>query len=118
MNLSPAWVEFLSRRGFEARHWSTVGRTNAPDSEVMQFARDHGYAVFTHDLDFANILATTNALGPSVIQVRTQNPLPEAVGEVVLRVLATQADQISRGALVTIEPASFRIRVLPLRNSH
>ena len=36
------------------------------------------------------------ARGPSVIQVRTQNPLPEAIGEIVLVILRTQSDQLSR----------------------
>ena len=26
MNLSPSWVDRLARHGFEAVHWSTIGR--------------------------------------------------------------------------------------------
>jgi predicted nuclease of predicted toxin-antitoxin system len=83
----------------------------------MEFARESGYLVFTHDLDFGDILAATNARGPSVIQVRTQNPLPEAIGEIVLLVLRTQTEHLSRGALITVEPTKFRVRVLPLRSA-
>ena len=35
MNLSPLWVETLRASGYEATHWSTIGRLDAPDSEIM-----------------------------------------------------------------------------------
>ena len=37
----------------------------------MAWARENGYVVFTHDLDFGTLLALTRDAGPSVIQVRT-----------------------------------------------
>ena len=52
MTLSPLWVPFLASHGFEAIHWSTVGQPWAPDTEILAFAADNGYIVFTHDLDF------------------------------------------------------------------
>ena len=45
----------------------------------MQCATAHGYAVFTHDLDFATMLALSGARGPIVLQVRGPNVLPAAV---------------------------------------
>jgi len=53
MNLSPSWVEFLVRAGWEAIHWSAVGRANAPDAEVMTWAAEHSFVLLTHDLDFS-----------------------------------------------------------------
>jgi len=114
MNLSPDWTTFLSDNGVEARHWREIGDGTAPDTEIMSFARAHEYIVFTHDLDFGHLLAATNARGPSVIQVRTQDPTPAAVGQLVLSALADLQKQLERGALVTIEPSSLRSRVLPL----
>src|SRR4051812_45550130 len=43
MNLSPQWVPLLKDAGHEATHWSAVGDPRAPDSEVMHWAREHGY---------------------------------------------------------------------------
>jgi predicted nuclease of predicted toxin-antitoxin system len=57
MNLSPDWVERLSRAGFDAVHWSTVGDPRASDREIMRWAAEHQRAVMTHDLDFAAVLA-------------------------------------------------------------
>ena len=65
MNLSPIWVGFLKAHGIEAMHWSTIGDIRAKDSVIMAWAREHGFVVFTHDLDFSALLAATGAGGPS-----------------------------------------------------
>jgi predicted nuclease of predicted toxin-antitoxin system len=91
VNLAPAWIGFLTDRGIEARHWSDVGDLRAPDAEIMQWAHQHG-VVFTHDLDYSALLAATQARGPSVLQVRTQDVLPAAIGELVIRVLDEQRE--------------------------
>jgi predicted nuclease of predicted toxin-antitoxin system len=70
MNLSPRWMGWLQAEGLEAVHWSSVGRANAPDSEIMAYARESGFFVLTHDLDFGSILAATQGKSPSVVQMR------------------------------------------------
>lgn len=77
MNLSPAWVSVLEEAGHTASHWSTIGSLNAPDREVLLWAKANGYLLFTHDLDFGAILAATEAEGPSVIQIRAQDISPD-----------------------------------------
>jgi predicted nuclease of predicted toxin-antitoxin system len=115
MNLSPAWVRFLMDRGVEAVHWSSVGEASAPDSQILEYAAANGLAVFTHDLDFGALLARPGSAGPSVIQVRTEDVLPSAIGSVVLRALKGCRGQIEAGAIVTVEIAEDRIRLLPLK---
>jgi predicted nuclease of predicted toxin-antitoxin system len=51
----------LRAAGHEAVHWSEVGDPRAPDTVLMQWAIAHGYAVFTHDLDFGTMLALSGA---------------------------------------------------------
>lgn len=113
MNLSPAWEEFLKARGFDAVHWSSVGDPRAPDAELMAWAAAHGYVLFTHDLDFGVLLALTHASSPSVIQARVQDPTPDVIGHDVVRVLRLREDVLRSGALVTIDKAKDRVRVLP-----
>ena len=115
MNLSPRWVAFFATHGVNAVHWSTVGAVTAPDAVVLQHARDHGMVLFTHDLDFGVLLAMTRATGPSVIQVRTQDALPENIGELVLRLLNDFSDALAAGAIVSADEITSRIRVLPIR---
>ena len=87
MNLSVEWVAFLAGHGWPAAHWSTVGDPTAEDAVIMGWALANGHVVFTHDLDFGTMLALTHATGPSVLQVRGQNVLPEDIGPVVIAAL-------------------------------
>ena len=114
MNLSPRWVKTLIQAGIEAAHWSALGAPDASDATIMTFARDNGYVVLTHDLDFGTALALTHARGPSVIQVRAQNVLPERMGPLVLSVLRRYEAELTTGALVVVEASKSRVRVLPL----
>ena len=114
MNLSPDWQSFLGDEGFEAVHWSAIGAGNAPDCEIMRWARDNGRVVFTHDLDFGILLAHSKDGRPSVIQVRTQDVSPEHLGPIVLRALRANVEALESGALVTIDEAKSRVRILPI----
>jgi predicted nuclease of predicted toxin-antitoxin system len=114
MNLSVEWISLLQRAGWRATHWSSVGDPRAEDATIMAWAVANGYAVLTHDLDFGTALALTHAGGPSVIQVRTQRVLPEHIGPLILEAVRRFEAELSAGALVVVEPASSRVRVLPL----
>jgi predicted nuclease of predicted toxin-antitoxin system len=114
MNLSPAWVGILQNAGHEAVHWSSVGERTAPDREILAWARERGYVLFTHDLDFGAILAATAADAPSVIQIRTQDVSPQQAAALLLDVLQRFAYALGQGALISVEEHRARIRVLPL----
>ena len=116
MNLPPRWLQVFAEAGWEAVHWSQVGAPTAGDREIMAWARKNGYVVFTHDLDFAALLAATQGEGPSVIQVRTQNVLPEAIGYLVLHSMQRFQSELEKGAIMTLDPVRARVRILPLRS--
>jgi predicted nuclease of predicted toxin-antitoxin system len=100
MNLSPRWTGLLKDSGFEALHWSAVGRASAPDPEIMAYAAAHNYVVLTHDLDFSAILAATQGAKPSVVQIRSGDLSPAAVGRNVVLALRRNGDRTaSRGAV-------------------
>ncbi len=119
MNLSPEWQAFLSGHGIEAEHWSVIGAHDAPDREIMRWARENGRVVFTHDLDFGILLAHTRAGGPSVIQARTQEVSPQHLGPqhlgpLVLRALQAHGAALASGALLTIDESRSKVRILPI----
>ena len=114
MNLSPSWVPTLENHGFSAIHWSSVGDGRAPDPVVLGWAHDNGYVVFTNDLDFGAILAVTRATAPSVIQVRAHDVTPAHLTGLVVRALRQHEAMLQQGALITIDEARLRSRVLPL----
>jgi len=114
MNLSPLWISVFAQEGWEARHWSEVGDPRAPDRAIMSWAREHGYVVFTHDLDFGVLLAVTRAEGPSVVQVRAQDVTPGHLGRMVVSVLRQHQALLEAGGFVGVDEASARARILPL----
>ena len=80
----------------------------------MEWAAEHGHVVFTHDLDFGTMLALSHATGPSVLQVRAQDVLPDTLGEVVAAALSQHNADLASGALVIVTQSNTRVRVLPI----
>ena len=114
MNLSPEWVPVLLAQGWEAVHWSAVGDPRATDREIMAWAAANQHIVFTHDLDFGTMLALSHEAGPSVLQVRAENILPDHLGAAVLAALGQHEADLSSGALVVVDEGRSRVRVLPM----
>ena len=114
MNLSPRWLPLLREAGWECLHWSEVGKSNAPDPEIMSYAATHDMVVVTHDLDFGAILAVTHGKKPSVALIRSYDISPDIVGKQTLAALNVARTELEAGALLTIEPDRTRVRLLPL----
>jgi predicted nuclease of predicted toxin-antitoxin system len=114
MNLSPSWVGVFKQHGWQACHWSSVGNPDAPDRDILRWARDNGYIVFTHDLDFGAILTASRAQGPSVIQVRTQDVSPGYLEETIIKALSKYESVLKEGALIIVDEIKTRVRILPL----
>jgi predicted nuclease of predicted toxin-antitoxin system len=81
----------------------------------MEFARSRQFIVFTHDLDFGDLLTATNAEGPSVILVRTQDVMPSALGALVVEAIRQHESALRSGALIVVEEAKTRVRILPIK---
>ena len=114
MNLSPQWVPVLRKHGWQAVHWSTVGDPGASDKEIMDWARSNQHVVFTHDLDFGTMLALSHEAGPSVLQVRVEDPLPDSLEETVVAAIKQHEADLSAGTLVVVDESRSRVRVLPI----
>ena len=117
MNLSPSWVDRRARHGFEAVHWSTFGAATAPDVEILTWANEHRFVVITNDFDFSAILAASSGATPSVVQIRTQDLLSDEVARIVAKAINAHREDVERGALLSIDEAGTRLRMLPLRGS-
>ena len=113
-SLPLAWVDVFVAYGWPAVHWTSVGDPRATDRVVMAWAREHVHVVFTHDLDFGTLLALTRASGPSVIQVRSQDVLPEHLEQIVITTIRRYESQLQEGALVTVDESRGKVRLLPI----
>ncbi|MGD9706025.1 MAG: IS1634 family transposase [Pseudonocardia sp.] len=70
--------------------------------------------VVTADTDFGTLLALSGASGPSVVLLcRSGRRVPERA-QIVLTVLDLVADQLTTGAVVTVDNERVRIRPLPV----
>ena len=114
MNLSPDWVPVLKTHGWSAVHWSSVGDPRASDDAIMNWAVMNEYVVMTHDLDFGAMLALSHAQGPSVIQVRAEDILPDHLEGLVITALKQHTDDLASGALLVVDESRSRVRVLPI----
>jgi predicted nuclease of predicted toxin-antitoxin system len=115
VNLSPRRIDWLTNAGFAAVHWTSVGPGQAPDPVIMAYAKEHGCIVLTQDLDFGAILAATRDARPGVVQIRSDNLSPDAIGDRVVTALRQLEPGLRTGALATIDPARTRMSLLPLR---
>jgi predicted nuclease of predicted toxin-antitoxin system len=114
MNLSPAWVEYLEARDFEAVHWSSIGRASASDQDVIRWAAERDFVVMTNDLDFGALLAVSGERRPSVIQLRSGSLRPADIGDIVAAAIVHARAELESGALLSLEVGMARLRILPL----
>lgn len=114
MNMSLAWLPVLKGAGYDAVHWLECGNPDASDLSIMDYAKSHSQIILTHDLDFGTLLSSRPDTAPSVIQLRSDNLTPQYAADVVLRTLTLARRELERGAIITIELARVRLRILPL----
>ena len=111
-NLPPAWADLLRQQGLHA--WREIGDIRASDAEIMATARAEQAVILTHDLDMGMILAHAHASGPSVIQFRGDDVMPDHLGSMVLAILSRHAHALAQGAIITISADRVRVRILPI----
>ncbi len=114
MNLSPSFCGWFESHGWHAVHWSDLGDPRETDRAIMTYAKENGFVVLTHDLDFGAILAATKVRAPSVIQIRTQDVLSERFRAMLLGALKQFEDSLLSGVLIVIDEHTLKSRILPL----
>lgn len=114
MNLPRSWAPYLTGHGYPAVHWSAVGPAAAPDPILMAWALVRGHIILTRDLGFGALLALTHASGPSVVQIRDDDVIPSAIGARVVAALRQCETDLLAGALVVVDAAGLRLRILPI----
>lgn len=108
-------AHLLSAAGHDAVHVADRGLRGSPDDAVLLAAEREGRVVITADTDFGTLLALSNADGPSVILLRRSGRRAVERVQLILTVLELAAEQLSRGAAVTVDQARLRIRELPIQ---
>jgi predicted nuclease of predicted toxin-antitoxin system len=104
----------LADLGIDALHVADIGRSRAPDAEILDLARALGRTVVTLDADFHRLLAVTGERAPSVIRIRQEGLRGPAVAALLQRTTVRVGAQLKAGALVTVTEDRLRLHHLPL----
>ena len=113
-NMPPSLLGRLVGMGHEARHIIRMGWASTKDSRILELAAETGEIILTHDLDFGTLLALSGKAKPSVIQFRLKRPQVEDMADFLEAYLPELTDDLSEGALVTVDERMFKIRRLPI----
>jgi predicted nuclease of predicted toxin-antitoxin system len=113
--LSPRAAAILREYGFEAIHVAEIGMEQAEDIHILEKARTDESVCVTLDHDFHAHLAIAGSGRPSVVLLRVEGL--DAQGQAdLIRTVCTQCESaLSKGAAVSADRISFRVRRLPLR---
>src|SRR3954462_2058293 len=114
MGVSITAVRELRDTGHDVTHLEELGLRTLADIEIFKLAREERRVVLTFDLDFADIVATTNEPFPSVVIFRLRRGRPARVLARLEAVLSTASAALDRGALVMVDETRIRIRTRPL----
>ena len=115
VHISPKTVADLQKQGYEIMRSSEFLPANAPDINILEFARTENWVVLTQDLDFSMLVALSRYSQPSLITLRLSSAKPDIVTQKLLEVLPQIEEALQEGSAITIQDESIRIRKLPVR---
>lgn len=114
MGISPSTVLFLREKGFNAIHLHELGLDRASDAGILDKARQEGFIILAHDLDFGDLLAASRETIPSVIIFRLKDMRPNNVNHHLQLTISQYPDELDRGAIFSINERRIRYRLLPI----
>ncbi len=114
MNVPRSLARLLTDRGHDCRHVGDIGMGQAVDEAILREARAHQEVIITHDLDYGHLLALSGEAGPSVVIFRLRNTHPENLFFQMMRLWTEMEGPLLRGAIVVLEDAALRVRLLPI----
>lgn len=94
---------------------SEAGLHDSDDAEILDFAARENWTCVTLDHDFHAHLAISRAGRPSVVFLRAQGLDSDAQASLIRAVWNVCEASIDKGAAVSADPTSVRLRLLPLR---
>ena len=113
IHISPATVYFLSRLGHDAIRVNEILPANASDRQIVETALLTERVILTQDLDFSEIIALSGKDHPSLISLRLSSSRIEYVNSVLEKILPRIDEEVSKGAVISVEDKRIRIRSLP-----
>ncbi|HET8863423.1 MAG TPA: DUF5615 family PIN-like protein [Solirubrobacterales bacterium] len=117
-NLSPEVGRLLKEVGHDAIHVADIGLLTATDPEILQAAAKEERILLTADSDFGALLALGSLASPSVLLLRSADHLrPNEQAELMAANLPQIAEDLEKGAIVSLTSDRLRVRELPIPTS-
>lgn len=114
MGISPLVAQRLRQHGHDAVHLRDQGLKTLPDDEVLEKARTEGRILLTMDLDFGQLMASSQGSLPTVVTFRLDDESADNVSRRLSAVLAHHTQDLEKGALLSVSEWAIRVRDLPL----
>jgi predicted nuclease of predicted toxin-antitoxin system len=114
MPLSPILAQWLVGQGYDAVHAAHINLSRAPDTEIIERARDDDRIVVTADLDYPRLLALSAADSPAVILFRGSDWSESQIVDRLAAAIAVVPEKELSKSLVVVEKTRIRRRALPL----
>jgi predicted nuclease of predicted toxin-antitoxin system len=114
MGIAQSTVKWLVEQGHEATHVRDLNLNRASDESIIATAREGGSIVLTCDLDFGDIMAISGEKSPGIIIFRLENSRSGNINRRLQQVLQESSAALSEGALIIVEDARHRVRLLPV----
>jgi predicted nuclease of predicted toxin-antitoxin system len=117
-NLSPRVARLLKEAGHDAIHVADIGLLTATDPVILRAAAKEERILLTADSDFGALLALGSLASPSVLLLRSADHLrPSEQAELIAANLPQIAEDLEKGAIVSLTRDRLRIRELPIPTS-
>jgi predicted nuclease of predicted toxin-antitoxin system len=114
MNVSMSTVMVLRSHGYDAVHLREQGLARLTDAQVIEKARNEERVIVTFDLDFGDLMASSNDVMPSIVIFRTSDETPVVISQRLLEILQLKRDELEVGSIVIVEDTRYRTRLLPV----
>ena len=114
MNISPLTVEQLKNHKWDIIRVSEIMDIRSKDTEILLYAKENDRVIITHDIDFSMLLAISGLKKPSVINLRLEENRPDLVTNRLLMVVAGMENELTEGAVLSVDEVSIRYRLLPI----
>jgi predicted nuclease of predicted toxin-antitoxin system len=117
MGISPRTVEFLRNLGYDATHLHEERLDCLSDSDVLAKARRETRVLLTHDLDFGELIATSEARLSSIVTFRLRSMQPNNVNRHLQAIIEQHREALESGAMITVSEGLIRVRRLPIERA-
>jgi predicted nuclease of predicted toxin-antitoxin system len=111
-NVYAATARFLRSMGHDVATVGELGRSQAPDEEVLELAQQTGRILLTRDRDFGGLVFAGRCRS-GVVYLRGSPATTQALHVQLRIVLGLYSQEQLQQAFVTVEPGRHRFRKLP-----